>query len=90
MRTSKWLLWVALAFLGVGLLFVAGWVPVGRAVGAYVTLPVGTVLLGMALIWRLLEGQEEGAAPAEAGPTGNPGEAAPPKKHGGCGCGCGH
>ena len=89
MRTSKWLLWLALAFLGAGLLFVSGWLPVGRAVGVYVTLPIGAVLLGMALIWQIMEGGEE-TSTAETQPAANPAASPPPPKHGGCGCGCGH
>ena len=89
MRTSKWLLWLALAFLGAGLLFVTGGLPVGRAVGVYVTLPIGAVLLGMALIWRIMESGEETSA-AETQPAANPAGSPSPHKHGGCGCGCGH
>ncbi|MCS7090788.1 MAG: hypothetical protein RMN51_09310 [Verrucomicrobiota bacterium] len=87
---AKTLLWLGLALTGIGLLLVIGLIPVGRAVGAYVTLPVGVVLLGMSLIWSMLSGQEEetpAQQPSSTGQTRRPDETS---VGGGCGCGCQH
>ena len=87
---AKKLTWTAVVLLIAGVLVVSGVVPVGRAVGLYVTLPVGVVLLGMSLIWRMLERQEEAPAGAAASEARAGHEPAGSHKEGGCGCGCRH
>jgi uncharacterized membrane protein YqjE len=87
---ARKLLVMAMVLLALGVLVVTGVLPVGRAVGLYVTLPVGVVLLGMSLIWRMLERQEESAAGAAETQAASPDRAPDRSPGGGCGCGCGH
>jgi len=48
------------------------------------------VLLGMSLIWRMLERQEEAPAGAAASEARAGHEPPGTHKEGGCGCGCHH
>lgn len=86
---AKKLLWLGVGFLVIGLALVTGLIPVGRAVGAYVTLPVGVVLLGMSLIWHMLALEEEKAATVEVSPSGQAPATAEKAPGGSGGCGCG-